>query len=332
VSPALVVVFGGPFVLLLLSPWLAARLFEGRAPARTVATFHLLALVGLVALPAAVLGCLALVDPTGVVAAGPEASRAAHLALLVLLALYPPRVAWATVRVARATRRLATETTLAAARPLQVPGGRAGVVLATSQPVAYALGGRSCQVVVSQGLLALLDEQERNAVVAHELAHLHLRHHRLLCFAQIARTTLGRAMPATRRAHAALARELEAIADEAAARNSGDRRLVARALAKAALAMPATGPPLAFGDERDLAYRLDRLTCDRPSQERHAVAVAAVGLLAVGIMTLLAAAAEPPGSVAGLGTRALCVGVVGWLCCRGVAPVERATGGRPVHS
>lgn len=53
----------GPIVLLLVSPWLAARLFDGRAPARTVATFHLLALAGMAALPLVVLPCLAAVRP-----------------------------------------------------------------------------------------------------------------------------------------------------------------------------------------------------------------------------------------------------------------------------
>jgi hypothetical protein len=51
----------GPIALLLVSPWLAARLFDGRAPARRVATFHLLALVGMAALPLVVRPCLSVV-------------------------------------------------------------------------------------------------------------------------------------------------------------------------------------------------------------------------------------------------------------------------------
>lgn len=312
-SAAPVLVFGGPFALLQLSPWLAACLFERRAPARTVATFHLLALLGLAALPVTALSCLALVTGGGLAAAP-----------LGLLALYLLRVGWAAVRVTRATRRLAAATALAAAGPLHVPGGKDGIVMAGGPPLAYALGGRSGQVVISQDLFGLLDDDERAAVVAHELAHLRLRHHRLLRFAQIARAALGQAVPAAQRAYMALARELEAIADEAAARTVADRRLVARALAKAALATPAAGPPLAFGDERDLAYRLDRLTTDRPPEERRTIAVAGVGLLAVGVMVLLNAGAEPPGRLAVVVLRALCVGGVGWLCCRGVAPAEQA--------
>jgi Zn-dependent protease with chaperone function len=310
-APALVL--GGPFALLLLSPWLATCLFERRAPARTVATFHLLTLLGLAALPVTVLACLALVTPDKLAAA-----------LLGLLVLYLSRVAWAAVRVARATRRLVATPTLAAATPLRVSGPTAGVVLVSGPPVAYTLSGRPGQVVVSQGLLDLLDDDERAAMVAHERAHLRLRHHRLLRFAQIACLALGRPVPTAPRAAASLARELEAIADEAAASTVADRRVVARALAKAALAMPAAGQTLAFGDPRDLAYRLDRLTGDRPAEQRRTVATGAVGLLAVGVMVLLNAGAEPPGRLAGLALRALCVGGIGWLCWRGVAPAQRA--------
>jgi hypothetical protein len=41
-------------------------------------------------------------------------------------------------------------------------------------------------------------------------------------------------------------------------------------------------------------------------------------------MVLLNAGAEPPGRIAVVALRALCVGGVGWLCCRGVAPVKQA--------
>jgi len=53
----------GPIMLVLVSAWVAARLFDGRAPARMVATFHLLTLVGMAALPLVVLPCFAVVRP-----------------------------------------------------------------------------------------------------------------------------------------------------------------------------------------------------------------------------------------------------------------------------
>jgi Zn-dependent protease with chaperone function len=42
-----------------------------------------------------------------------------------------------------------------------------------------------------QGLLALLDDDQRDAVLTHELAHLRLGHHWLLLFTLVVRTTFG---------------------------------------------------------------------------------------------------------------------------------------------
>jgi Zn-dependent protease with chaperone function len=314
-----IVQFGGPIMLLLLSPWLAARLFDGRAPARTVASFHLLALLGMAALPLLLLACLALIRPGELAALGsPRSIRIAQWGLLGLGATYPLRVAWAALRTSQATARLVAQTSLAAATPLRVSGGRAGIVLATGQPVAYALGGGAGRVVVSQGLLALLDAHERAAVVAHELAHVRLGHHRLLCFAQIVATALGKAIPAAKRAHASLARELEAIADEVAAATVSDRRVVARALAKTALATPFHGPATAFGDDRDLAYRIDRLTAEGTNQDRRAIATIAVALLGVSLVATLGLALPWPGlAVDGIAYSLGLLGV-GWLACRAV--------------
>jgi Zn-dependent protease with chaperone function len=311
--------YGAAIALLLLSPWLAARVFDRRAPARTVATFHLLALLGMAALPVLLLACLALIQPRELaVLASPRTIHATQVTLLALGIAYPLRVARAALRVSRATARLAAQTTMAAAEPLPVPGGPVGYILAADRPVAYALGGHAARVVVSRGLLALLNQQERNAVVAHEHAHVRLRHHRLLCFAQVAAAALGKAAPAARRARASLERELEAIADEAAARTVGDRRVVARALAKAALATPAHGPVTGFGGGRDLAYRIGRLTADQPSEERRAIATIAVGLLATSLVVTVGLALPSPGLA--LPAYALSLAGVGWLACRGVAP------------
>jgi len=52
------------------------------------------------------------------------------------------------------------------------------VVLSTRQPVAYAIGGRHAQVVITSGLLDQLSVRELVSVVEHEAAHISL-HHRL---------------------------------------------------------------------------------------------------------------------------------------------------------
>lgn len=324
----------GPVTLVLLSPWLAARLFDGRAPARTVATFHLLALIGMALLPLVVLPCLALVRPGDLAAlASPNIIRVVQTVSHALAVAYLLRIAWVAVRLVRATSRLASMSVLAAAERLAVPGQAvAGYVLASPRPVAFAVGGRSRGVVVSRGLLGLLDDDERDAVVAHELAHLLLGHHRLLLLARIISAALGTVVPPVGDTYASLARELEVLADQAAAGAVGDRRVVARALAKAALATtesPAPAPTVAFGGACDLAYRLDRLTSDGPCEDRRGVAAAGIGLLAAGLLAIVAFTLQPAGLVAAVTVGGGTVMGIGWLSWRGVAasaPLRMTTG------
>ena len=319
--------------LVLLSPWLAARVFDGRAPARTVATFHLLALAGMALLPLVILPCLALVRPADLAAlASPNVIRVAQTVSHVLAVAYLLRIAWVAARLVRATSRLASMSVLAAGERLAAPGGVAGYVLASPRPVAFAVGGRSRGVVVSRGLLGLLDDDERDAVVAHERAHLLLGHHRLLLLARIIRAALGTVVPPVGDTYASLARELEVLADQAAASAVGDRRVVARALAKVALATTAAAAPaptVAFGDACDLAYRLDRLTTDGPPQDRRGVAAAGIGLLAAGLLAIVALTLQPAGLAAAVTVGGGTVMTIGWLSWRGVAapaPTRITTG------
>ncbi|MEV0115260.1 M56 family metallopeptidase [Streptomyces sp. NPDC050844] len=110
-------------------------------------------------------------------------------------------------------------------------------VLTDDVPYAYALpgglrGGRRGRIVVSTGLLAGLQPPERRALFAHERAHLAARHHRFLLAAQLA----ARANPFLRPLRTSLTFTTERWADEDAARAVRDRRVVARAIGKAALA------------------------------------------------------------------------------------------------
>ncbi|MFR9726651.1 M56 family metallopeptidase [Streptomyces sp. MS19] len=128
----------------------------------------------------------------------------------------------------RATRALAT-----------VPGHSRLALLPDELPYAYALPGRPGRMVVSSGLLSRLDIHERRALIAHERAHLTGRHHRYLLAVQLA----ARAHPFLRPLRTAVTYTTERWADEDAARAVGDRRAVARAIGKAALAgHGGTGP------------------------------------------------------------------------------------------
>ncbi|MEI7031762.1 M56 family metallopeptidase [Streptomyces pratensis] len=118
-----------------------------------------------------------------------------------------------------------------------LPGGDLAV-LPDEAPYAYALPGSPGRVVVSTGMLASLDPPERRALFAHERAHLVRRHHRLLLATRLAACV----NPLLRPLIAALVYSTERWADEEAAAATGDRRLTARAVGKAALvSRPAPG-------------------------------------------------------------------------------------------
>ncbi|WP_103343833.1 M56 family metallopeptidase [Amycolatopsis sp. CA-126428] len=123
------------------------------------------------------------------------------------------------------------------------------VILAGAEPVAFSAPGRGGRIAVSSGMLAALTAKERCALLAHERAHLALRHHRFL----IAVTLSSALNPLLRPLGTAAGFALERWADETAAARVGDRGLVARAVAKAALAghaphggfaLAATGGPV----------------------------------------------------------------------------------------
>ncbi|MFF3628742.1 M56 family metallopeptidase [Streptomyces sp. NPDC002164] len=234
----------------LLTPFVAVpaarRLADALSPVRAVrllaATGVGLALCGLLALALlvvpgatrfpAVSSSGELVRPLSAIApAAAVPLAAAALALLVGCA----------VAVARAARRHWAQLH----RPAR-PGGTEGelAVVRDSRPDAYALPGRpgtSGRIVVTTGMLRALDPDERDALLAHERAHLAGRHHLYLAAVELA----ALCHPALRSLRAPMGYALERCADEAAAAAVGDRRIAARAIGRAALAARA-----AEGEER----------------------------------------------------------------------------------
>ncbi|MGW5349785.1 M56 family metallopeptidase [Streptomyces sp. NPDC004031] len=99
-------------------------------------------------------------------------------------------------------------------------------------PAAFALPGAPGRVVVSSGMLRALSRDERQALLAHERAHLRHRHHVFLLVLQVCAAV----NPLLRPLAKAGAFTLERWADEEAADVVGGRPLVARAIARAALA------------------------------------------------------------------------------------------------
>ncbi|MFE9780212.1 M48 family metalloprotease [Streptomyces sp. NPDC005775] len=115
-------------------------------------------------------------------------------------------------------------------------------VLRDSRPDAYALPGRPGspgRIVVTTGMLHALEPAEREALLAHERAHLTGHHHLYLAAAELS----ARCHPALRALRAPMGYALERCADEAAAHAVGDRRIAARAIGRAALAARTAGQP-----------------------------------------------------------------------------------------
>lgn len=106
------------------------------------------------------------------------------------------------------------------------------VVVDDRRPLAHALPGRPGRIVVSTTMLSTLDPAERRALLAHERAHLSHAHHLFVAVVDV----LAALVPLLRPLSPVIRYTTERWADETAAQHVGDRSVVARALAKAALA------------------------------------------------------------------------------------------------
>lgn len=161
-------------------------------------------------------------------------------------------------------------------------GGRRLVVLDQADPEAFAvpaIGKDHGRIVVSTGMLRLLTPNERRILLAHETAHLERRHHRHRILAAL----ITAADPLLATLPAAVHHLTERWADEDAAATTGDRRLAARTLARAALAVhrrsPLKGAVLCFG-RGGVGHRVRALLADAP-HPRRLIAALLGALLAV---------------------------------------------------
>jgi len=105
------------------------------------------------------------------------------------------------------------------------------VVLPGPDLEAYALPGWPGRIVVSGGLLDLLEPRRRAALIAHERAHLAGRHHLFTITAWMAAAACPLLIPVAR----AVEFTVERWADEKAAAATGDRRLVAETIGQVAV-------------------------------------------------------------------------------------------------
>ncbi|WP_055489264.1 M56 family metallopeptidase [Streptomyces sp. TP-A0356] len=120
----------------------------------------------------------------------------------------------------------------------RLPGDTELAVLDDDAPHAFALPGAPGRIVVSRGMLRCLGDGEREALLAHERAHLRGRHY---LFQTVWRLTAA-VNPLLRPLVGTGSFVLERWADEEAAARVGSRKVVARAVGRAALASAAETP------------------------------------------------------------------------------------------
>ncbi|HVV12269.1 M56 family metallopeptidase [Amycolatopsis sp.] len=115
------------------------------------------------------------------------------------------------------------------------------VVVPGAGPVAFAAPVRGGRIVVSRPMLAALDPVQRRALLTHERVHLRRRHHLFLA----ATGSAAVLNPLLRPVRPAVEFLVERWADEETAERLGDRRVVAAAVAKAALVARGKAPEFA---------------------------------------------------------------------------------------
>ncbi len=196
-----------------------------------------------------------------------------YVTVFAVTLLIGARLGYAVLRVAVRTRRRRAQHRMlvdlldrADAVRTRVPAADIRVLDATV-PVAYCLPGIRQRVVLSEGTLSNLDDEEIAAILGHERSHLRARHDLVL----EAFTAVHEAFPRVVRSESALDSVrllIELLADDAAIRATG-RRPLARALVACSSAPTPLGA-LAAGGPTTL-IRVQRL-CRQIGNPRLAVA------------------------------------------------------------
>jgi Zn-dependent protease with chaperone function len=172
--------------------------------------------------------------------------------------------------------------------------GPADSVIVGGREVMVAVAGlRRPTVLVSAGAMLELDDDELEAALAHEHAHIERRHRYVLVYAELCRA-LAHMLPGTRRAIEELEFQLERDADRCALARRVDRRALAGALAKASRPrVEARGLVMALGGRR-VEDRLDEiLSVPDPRPDRGSLAFRAIATLLASLVVMLTLAVPP---------------------------------------
>jgi len=270
---------------LAILPWFGVRWLEGRVAPKGLASVHLLTLTGLALLPIGWLSCLAgaigaVLYPHSTLSISCWIDKGGfnfwRVSSEVLALFFLARLIWAGFQVGRATSKVSVNRiSFLKSTGNSTQRLKKLVVIPTDAVVAFASGIRRPRVIVSSGLLNLLESPEQDAVIEHELAHLRLGHPRILFLG----ATIALAyswLPPVHRAFNGLRRELEAAADDQVVAVCGAKVLI-RALAKVGL-QNATTATASFADADTLRYRLRRLQ-ENTKIRRHTNIIFGMGLV-----------------------------------------------------
>lgn len=318
----------GAALAFVLVPLAAHNGLPRRGSPRIRAALHLVVLLGWAVLPVAALACLGqglaatvahlVGEPTaGTQAACPAGPlgtpwQLAGLGLGALGVVPLVRHGSRTLTSARRLEHHLGDCPPGSFRRLAARAGGEVLLVESDERLALAGGLAHPKALVSTGLLAGLGEQERQAVVEHEAAHLRLGHPRALLLGGIVAGAWG-AVPPVRLAWSRLRAELEAAADDEAAAVVGVAA-VRSALARVGLAsLSATAA--GFGDPEHLRWRIRRLEARQPKAPIPVSAALLAGLGALVVALAWSSCALVAGTAA-LGGLAGCGAVVAAVASR----------------
>jgi len=173
------------------------------------------------------------------------------------------------------------------------PGGPDGALIVGDGSVLVAAAGLARpRVVVSAGALLALDDAELTASLEHERGHIARRHRFVLLVAELCRA-LARFLPGTRRTMKELRYHLERDADAWAIARRPDRLALARAICKAAGALPrASVTTLGGGSATRRVGQLLHQGAPSPSERLAPILALVLVALVLGIAALAPAAAQ----------------------------------------
>ena len=202
-----------------------------------------------------------------------------------------------TARSARQARHLVEHEVLG-------HGPRESLIVGGSDVLFAVAGLVHPRIVVSAGALTSLDDDELEAALDHERAHI-VRRHRFVMLLAVAFAALGRAVPGAQRAVRELCFQLERDADRWALRQRNDRLALASVICKAATTGAIASPALATLGSSGVRERLAQLLDEHPRKQAGPI-VAALNALATAMVlcTLVLAAVVPNAAAAGLGVDA----------------------------